>query len=111
MTIFGVSEQSRRVIAAIKEELKELVPNRERNFLEDFFELQKKEWLAQNVRSLNNLSFLAVETAEESLDNEDSFANLRKLQTMSFDQYLEHCETLMKDSQICSARLKGKDEK
>lgn len=111
VTIFGVSEQSQKVIEAIKKELKQLFSNRDRNFAEDFFELQKKEWLAQNVRSLNNLSYLAVETAEESLDNEDSFANLRKLQTMSFDQYLLNCKSLMKDSQICSARLNGKDEK
>lgn len=42
---------------------------------------------------------------EENLDNEDLGLNLQKLQAMSFDEFYQFCQRIMKDSAICSAYL------
>ncbi|RVU72319.1 MULTISPECIES: pitrilysin family protein [Lactobacillus] len=110
VTIFGTSSKSEEVIDAIKAEVQHSLKTDDLAFAKRFLALQKKEWLAQNARSLNNLSYLAVETAEESLDGEDSFANFNKLQTMGFEQYVDYCDDLMRGAEICSARLSRKEE-
>ncbi|KRL91581.1 EF-P 5-aminopentanol modification-associated protein YfmH [Lactobacillus kalixensis] len=105
ITLYGVSSESDKVITAIKEELAKPITEGNKAFEKNFFELQKREWLAQSIRSMNNLSYLAVEAAEASLDNEDTFVNVEKLQDMNFSQFEEFCSNLLKDCQICSARL------
>lgn len=105
ITLYGVSSESDKVITAIKEELAKPITEGNKAFEKNFFELQKREWLAQSIRSMNNLSYLAVEAAEASLDNEDTFVNVEKLQDMNFSQFEEFCSNLLKGCQICSARL------
>lgn len=105
ITIYGVSSDSNSVIAAIKQELVDINHSNNEDFERKFFELKKIEWLAQSIRGLNNLSYLAIETAEESLDNEDTFENIQKLQDMNFSQFKEICTELLEGYQICSARL------
>ena len=86
-------------------------PNSEQyRFIKDNFVLQKKEWLARTIRTMNNLSYLAIEMIEESLDHEDLQLNLLKLQTMGFEEFDQICQKLMKDSTICSAYLSSKGE-
>ncbi|NRO26168.1 M16 family metallopeptidase [Lactobacillus helveticus] len=111
-TIFGVSADSQRIIEEIKRVLTQPVdPNSEQyRFIKDNFVLQKKEWLARTIRTMNNLSYLAIEMIEESLDHEDLQLNLLKLQTMGFEEFDQICQKLMKDSTICSAYLNSKGE-
>lgn len=110
VTIFGISQNSKQVIDAVKEELQKPLTQDDPVFAKNFFEMQKKEWLAQTIRSTDNIAYFAVEMAEESLDNENSFNNLEKLQIMSFEDYVKYCSDLLKNSEICSARLKRGDK-
>ena len=110
-TIFGISGQSKMVIQEIKDELNKPLQALDRVYLHKFYDLKKKEWLAQTIRSLDDLSYLAVECAEESLDGENSFENIQKLQLLSFDDFASYCASLMKDYQFCAVRLeKGEAE-
>lgn len=106
-TIFGTSSQGQEVINEIKHVLtKPLVKNSEQyRFIEENFELQKREWLARTVRTINNLSSYAIEMVEENLDHEDLDLNLKKLQAMGFEEFYQTCQLTMKDSAICSAYL------
>lgn len=106
-TIFGTSPKGQEAIDEIKRALTTpLVKNSEQyRFVKENFELQKREWLARTVRTINNLSSLAIEMIEENLDNEDLGLNLQKLQAMSFDEFYQFCQRIMKDSAICSAYL------
>lgn len=110
ITIFGISEDAQKLILEIQKQLQKELDENELRFASQIFELQKKEWQAQSARSLDNLSYLAIELAEESLDNEDFFKNGRILQTMSFDNYAKNCHELMKDAEFCSAYLKAVGE-
>lgn len=67
--------------------------------------MQKREWLARTVRTINNLSSYAIEMVEENLDHEDLDLNLKKLQAMGFEEFYQTCQLIMKDSAICSAYL------
>lgn len=104
-TIFGVSADSQRVINEIKQILvQSFNPKSEQyRFIKDNFALQKKEWTARTIRTMNDLSYLAIEMIEENLDHENLELNLLKLQAMSFERFDEICQALMKDSTICSA--------
>ena len=106
-TIFGTSSQGQEVINEIKHVLtKPLVKNSEQyRFIEENIELQKREWLARTVRTINNLSSYAIEMVEENLDHEDLDLNLKKLQAMGFEEFYQTCQLTMKDSAICSAYL------
>ncbi len=109
ITIFGVSQNSAEVIKAIKDEIRKPFSKSNLAFMKHFLTMQKKEWLAQFIRGMDNVPYLAIEMAEESLDHENSFASLEKLQNMSFNDFLSYCSALMKDSEFCSARLVRKD--
>lgn len=106
-TIFGVSQQADKAIQEIKRELTRPVAknSEEYHFLKKNFALQKEEWLARTVRTMNDLSSLAIEMIEENLDHENLDLNLRNLQVMGFDEFNQLCKQLMKDSTICSAYL------
>lgn len=110
VTIFGTSEKSKQAIQAIETELKRPFGQDNWTIMQDFLELQKKEWFAQTARSMNNLSYLAIELAEESLDDEDLLLTLQKLQNISFNDYLQYCSSLMKDAQYCFARLEKRGQ-
>lgn len=106
-TIFGVSPQANETIKKIKQILTEpLIKNSDQyRFIEKNFALQKKEWFARTVRTINDLSSLAIEMIEENLDDENLELNLTKLQAMSFDEFNQVYQQVMKDSAICSAYL------
>lgn len=106
-TIFGVSPQANETIKKIKQILTEpLIKNSDQyRFIEKNFALQKKEWFARTVRTINDLSSLAIEMIEENLDDENHELNLTKLQAMSFDEFNQVYQQVMKDSAICSAYL------
>lgn len=109
VTILGLSPKSPILIDQIKKEIVKPISSKDLVYAKMFFEMQKKEWLAQHERSLNNIPFLAIEMAEGSLDNEDSYANLRNLQAMSFEDYQKFCQSLLEGCEICSVSLrKGK---
>lgn len=105
VTIFGTSEKSEQAIKAIETELQRPFGQDNWQYMKDFLELQKKEWFAQTARSMNNLSYLSVELAEESLDDEDLLLTLQKLQNISFNDYLHFCSDLMKGAEYCFARF------
>ncbi|CCI87330.1 M16 family metallopeptidase [Lactobacillus gigeriorum] len=109
-TIYGVADHSQAVIEAIKSEIMRPFSKEELPYAKEFFELQKKEWLAQNKRALNNIPYLAMEMAEELLDYEDSSQNLRNLQTMSFSDFLKYSQELLKEYDFCSASFAKKGE-
>lgn len=111
-TIFGVSADNQRIIEEIKRVLTQPIdPNSEQyRFIKENFVLQKKEWLARTIRTMNNLSYFAIEMIEENLDHEDFQLNLLKLQTMGFEEFDQICQKLMKDSTICSAYLNSDKE-
>ncbi|MGN1272135.1 MAG: M16 family metallopeptidase [Lactobacillus sp.] len=106
-TIFGVSRMAKETIQKIEQQLtKPIAKNSEEyRFLEKNFALQKKEWLARTVRTMNDPSSLAIEMIEENLDHEDLDLNLKKLQVMGFDEFNQTCQKLMKDSTFCSAYI------
>ncbi|MGQ5709310.1 M16 family metallopeptidase [Lactobacillus sp. PSON] len=111
ITIFGISENAQELILEIQKQLQKDLSEDELKIASHIFELQKKEWQAQSARSLDNISYLAIELAEENLDDEDFFENGRTLQTMNFDNYVKNCHELMKDAEFCSAYLKSAGEK
>ena len=111
ITIFGISENAPELILEIQKQLQKELNEESLKFANQIFELQKKEWQAQSARGLDNLSYLAIELAEESLDNEDFFKNGRELQTMNFDNYAKNCHEIMKDAEFCSAYLESAGEK
>lgn len=106
-TIFGVSRMAKETIQEIEHQLtKSIAKNSEEyRFLEKNFALQKKEWLARTVRTMNDPSSLAIEMIEENLDHEDLDLNLKKLQVMGFDEFNQTCKKLMEDSTFCSAYI------
>lgn len=105
ITIFGISANSKALISEIKKQLQKSLTDNEVRFASQFFELQKKQWQAQSARELDNISYLAIEMAEESLDEEDFFKNGRVLQTMNFENYAKYSHDLMKDAEFCYAYL------
>ena len=78
-------------------------------YAKNFFELKKREWLAHEIRTMNNISYLAIELAEESLDDENLFENINQLQLINFEKYDSICKDLLKDSVFCSAMLVNKE--
>ncbi len=111
-TIFGVSADNQRIIEEIKRVLTQPIDlnSEQYRFIKENFVLQKKEWLARTIRTMNNLSYFAIEMIEENLDHEDLQLNLLKLQTMGFEEFDQICQKLMKDSTICSAYLNSDKE-
>ncbi len=109
--IMGMSPDARKVISAIKEELapKALFAASKLPAMREFFTLQKRVWLAQTVRSLNNIAGLAVELAEESLDDEDLFENVAKMQALNFDEYCKFCASLLDKAGFYSALIEVDD--
>lgn len=110
ITIFGISADSKTLIAEIQKQLQKSLTDDEVRFASQFFELQKKQWQAQSARELDNISYLAIELAEESLDGEDFFKNGRALQTMDFENYAKYSHELMKDAEFCYAYLDNEAE-
>lgn len=104
-TIFGISDHPDKVIQAIKSEIAKplLLKDVEKK---QFFELKKREWLSQTARIMNDVSSLAIEYTEDSLDHENLFANVNQLQLITFADFRSICTKLMQDYQICSVRLK-----
>ena len=109
VTIYGVSEQSKKAISAIKSEIDDLFKSVDTYYLKEYFELKKKDWLAQTIRSLNDLSYLAIERAEEMLGNENLFTNIQNLQLMNFDNFISSTKKLMHEYQACSAYFAKED--
>lgn len=109
VTISGVSDDAQKVISAIKEEIMRPLDKDDIEYAKSFFELKKREWLAHEIRTMNNISYLAVELAEESLDDENLFENINQLQLINFEKYDSICKDLLKDSAFCSAMLVNKD--
>lgn len=108
-TIFGLSSQPETVIHKVKEVLAEPLTG---DFAQQFFALQKKNWLARTARGYNDLSFLAIELAEASLDGENPYDLMEKLSQLSFADYAAFVQDLTLDWQIGSAYLvKGKGAK
>lgn len=106
-TIFGTSNNPQKAVKAIIDELHQpLVQKPEAaNLYQHLFDLQKKDWLAQSIRLFNNVSAFAVEYAEESIDGENIFRNIKDLQAMGFDQYSEITTEILRNSQIVSGIL------
>ncbi|GFZ26199.1 M16 family metallopeptidase [Lactobacillus corticis] len=101
-TILGLSSQPETVIHKIKEVLAEPLMG---EFDQQFFALQKKNWLARTARGYNDLSFLAIELAEASLDGENPYDLMEKLSQLSFADYVTFVQDLTHDWQIGSAYL------
>lgn len=108
-TIFGISEYQSEIIKAIKKELNRPLNQNDWSYTENFFELKKRELLAQYIRNQNDISDLAIEVAEESLNHEKGFETLSKLLTMSFKDFLSYYSDLMKEARICSAFLQREE--
>lgn len=104
-TIYGISPNNVQLIEQIKLELAKPIDSLEQTYLEKFFTLKKKEWLAQTARSLNDISFLAIERAEEMLDGENLFKNIEDLQMISFEDFINQCEKMLQNIEVCSAAL------
>lgn len=105
ITISGISANSKVLIAEIIKQIQKSLTDNEIRFASHFFELQKKQWQAQSARELDNISYLAIELAEESLDGEDFFKNGRILQSMNFENYAKYSRELIKDAEFCYAYL------
>lgn len=113
-TIFGMSKEAELIIESIKKELssKSILNDNNQVDMQQFFELQKKTCLAQSIRSLDDISDLAVEMAEESLDGEDLFENVANMQTLDYEKYRSYCLELLRDAKFYSARtIDEKEEK
>ena len=104
-TIYGISNESEKVISAIKTELAKPLDVSRRTYLDKFLKLKKKEWLAQTVRAQNDISYLSIETAEESLNHENIFENIEKLQGITLEEFITLNSELIKDFNVCSVRL------
>ena len=104
-TIYGISNESEKVISAIKTELAKPLDVSRRTYLDKFLNLKKKEWLAQTVRAQNDISYLSIETAEESLNHENIFENIEKLQGITLEEFITLNSELIKDFNVCSVRL------
>lgn len=107
-TVLGISSHSKQAIAQIEKEIIRPVSQEELVFMNNFLEWQKKEWLAQNIRSMDNLPSLATVKAEESLMGEDGVRNLRNLQTLNLQRFLRASQSLLRQCQFCSAYIEGK---
>ena len=94
-----------KVISAIKTELAKPLDVSRRTYLDKFLNLKKKEWLAQTVRAQNDISYLSIETAEESLNHENIFENIEKLQGITLEEFITLNSELIKDFNVCSVRL------
>ncbi|WP_201335954.1 M16 family metallopeptidase, partial [Lactobacillus nasalidis] len=110
--LFGMSPDGAAVIDRIKAELEpgQLFSPQKQAEMNQLFEIQKRSWLAQTVRGLDNLSGFAVEMAEESLDGEDLFANVERMQALSFADYQAYCQDLLSGAGINSVRAGEEDE-
>ena len=51
-----------------------------------------------------------MEMAEESLDEEDLFANVEQMQAMNFADYRAYCQELCEGASINTARLLEEDD-
>ncbi len=106
VTVFGLSTHPKEVIAAIKKELQQPLRAKDVSFLQSAWALAKKEYLAAYLRGCDDLSYLAVATAEASLEGEKPRNNLRQLETMSFSAFEHYYQDLMADCYLCSAHFK-----
>ena len=109
--LLGMSPEAEELLNQIKAELApdKLFPANQEMEMRQLFEIHKRSWLAQTVRSLDNLSGFAVEMAEESLDEEDLFANVEQMQAMNFADYRAYCQELCQGASINTARLLEED--
>lgn len=110
--LLGMSPEAEELLDQIKAELApdKLFSKKQEMEMRQLFEIHKRSWLAQTVRSLDNLSGFAVEMAEESLDEEDLFANVEQMQAMNFADYRAYCQELCKGASINTARLLEEDD-
>ena len=110
--LLGMSPEAEELLDQIKAELApdKLFSKKQEMEMRQLFEIHKRSWLAQTVRSLDNLSGFAVEMAEESLDEEDLFANVEQMQAMNFADYRAYCQELFKYASINTARLLEEDD-
>ncbi|XJZ30736.1 insulinase family protein [Lactobacillus delbrueckii subsp. bulgaricus] len=110
--LLGMSSEAEVLLDQIKAELApdKLFSKKQEMEMRQLFEIHKRSWLAQTVRSLDNLSGFAVEMAEESLDEEDLFANVEQMQAMNFADYRAYCQELCEGASINTARLLEEDD-
>lgn len=103
-TILGASNKPQELLTEIKQQLKF------GHILQSSFNLQKKNYIAQNIRELDQIDDLAIEEAELSLDNEKREDLLNKIQTMSFSEFCQIYEIIFGQSEVFTTILKGKSE-
>lgn len=103
-TVLGASNKPEELLTEIKQQLKF------GHILESSFNLQKKNYIAQNIRELDQIDDLAIEEAELALDNEKRENLLNKIQAMSFSEFCQIYEIILGQSEVFTTILKGKSE-
>ena len=75
------------------------------------FDLQKKNFISNSIRELDQVENLAIEEAEYSLDNESRSKLYQKIQTLSFSEFCEVYEEIVAKSDIFTTILESENEK
>lgn len=108
--ISGTSPDAKKLLDEILKELAQpLVHSQDGSpeFYNFLFKILKNEWFAHLIRSFNDESAMAIEFAENSMDNEDIFDTIQLMQTMGFSEYQQVCDNIMKQSKITGCAIIG----
>ena len=100
-TIIGASNKPKKLIEEIKLQITF------GQILQSSFNLQKKDYIARNIRELDQIDDLAIEEAELALDNEKREDILNKVQTISFSEFCQIYEKILGESDIFTTILES----
>ncbi|QNQ80734.1 M16 family metallopeptidase [Lactobacillus sp. PV034] len=80
------------------------------SIVESNFNLQRKIFLANNIRECDQIENLAIEEAEYSLDGESRSELYQKIQTIGFSEFCQIYEKILNSSEIFSTILEKEIE-
>ncbi|MCI1943097.1 MAG: insulinase family protein [Lactobacillus sp.] len=98
VSIFGVSEHLSAAIEAVQTGW---ISNR---LPADLFALLKKQSLAQSLRGLDDLPWLATELGESALQDQDYYQTLQDLQNFSYARYAAFAKKIQANSRFYAAQ-------
>lgn len=103
VTILGASNKPHDLLTEIKRQL------RFGKSLQSSFNLQKKSFIARNIRELDQIDDLAIEEAEMALDNETREGLLKMIQSVSFKEFCQIYENIFGKSEIFTTVLESEE--
>lgn len=99
VSIFGVSNHPSAAIEAVQTGwMSQRLPA-------DLFSVLKKQSLAQSLRELDDLPWLATELGESALQGADYYASLQALQNVSYAKYAAFARSIQRRSRFYAAQL------